>query len=74
MPELTLQEALCVLALVHTRDDKFAGFAVVSGSTPRWSASSFRCSPDQYESAWKRVREEIKLPVSPDQYPADANA
>lgn len=61
---MTLNEALSILADVHTRDDAYTGFVVMAGAT--WRPHEYKCSQAQYILAWETVRKEIHLQTEPE--------
>lgn len=63
---MNLDQALHILARVHTADDERAGFQVRIGAMPE----PFNCvSSAEYIETWKAVREHLHFPVTPGQYP-----
>lgn len=56
---MTLDDALRILAGIHTRDDDVTGFCVLIGAVP----SPFDFGADKYSEAWQVVREHLRLPA-----------
>jgi len=63
-----LDQALRILAEVHTDQDDVTGFVVHMGATPEMRAPWHH---KHYAEAWKAVRAHLGLPVDP---PASATA
>lgn len=61
---MTLEQALYILARIHTRDDDFAGFVIVSGV--RHGEVLHSCSASEYIEAWRVVRDAVHLPTAPE--------
>jgi hypothetical protein len=61
---MNIDKALLILAQVHTRDDRLAGFVVEMGASPYASAPWI--SQADYIDAWKTVREHLHLPTEPE--------
>lgn len=58
---MTLDEALVILARIHTHDDGMVGFCVVAGAGPEWLGYS----RFDYIEAWKAVRMHLHMNVNP---------
>lgn len=62
---MSLDQALHILASVHTRDDDAIGFHVRMGvSEVGWQAGH-ECSQSDYIEAWKVVRDHIHMQTEP---------
>jgi hypothetical protein len=59
---MTLEQALHILATVHTRDDNLTGFVVVWTPSPSFA---WEYSEAEYIEAWKTVRAHIDLQTEP---------
>jgi hypothetical protein len=61
--EMSLNEALHILASIHTRDNDDMGFTVeayLGGDFIGW-----QCSREQYIEAWKAVRKHLYMQTEP---------
>lgn len=54
-PEMTLDRAIAVLALVHTSEDETVGFCIRQGGPDAWSP----VSPGEYVEAWRALRRSV---------------
>lgn len=64
---MNLDQALHIIARIHTADDDSTGFHVRMGATPMFPLD---CRESDYVEAWKTIREHLHLRVEADQYPA----
>jgi len=60
---MTLSQAIFILASVHTRDDPITGFVILSGAA--WRPLETPFSLDEYNEAWKVMREQSGMSVDP---------
>jgi hypothetical protein len=63
---MNLDEALHILARVHTRDDHEVGFCIEVGARPE---PYFGFSQAEYYEAWKAVRMHLHLNINPPPQP-----
>lgn len=54
---MSLNQALRILAAVHTRDDHLCGFVTMGASPQNMSV----CSDSEYREAWRVVREHVRM-------------
>lgn len=62
---MTLSRAINILATIHTREDSVTGFVILAGATWREYESPF--SHQEYNEAWKVLREQSNMTVEPEQ-------
>lgn len=56
---MTLNKALSILVMVHTRDDDNLGFQVMIGARP----NDALISGSEYLEAWRVVRDHLGMPT-----------
>jgi hypothetical protein len=61
--KMTLSRAIYILASVHTRDDDVTGFVIMAGVGWRDYETPF--SQQEYNEAWKVLREQSNLQTEP---------
>lgn len=61
---MTLSQAIYILATVHTRDDPVVGYVIMAGAM--WRPYETPFDAEQYNEAWKVLREQAGLPTEPD--------
>lgn len=61
---MTLEQALHILASIHTRDNDETGFVVIAGATIH-NAPLFSWSQSDYIEAWRVVRDAVHMQTAP---------
>ena len=67
---MTLDQALHVLAEIHTRDDDLTGFVLMVGAEA--DGSNTKWTKSDHLEAWRRVREVLHMQIKPAQQKAAA--
>lgn len=62
-PTMTLDQALRVLADIHTKDDHQVGFVFMVGATAHRGLTQW--SVDDHINAWRVVRQHLHMTVDP---------
>lgn len=62
---MELEEALHIIANIHTRDDEVTGFVVLAGA--QWRPFETQWSQEQYVKAWEVVRRHTFMQTKPTQ-------